>query len=80
MLYKRQEYIVANNEIISDDDIKEGIRLANETNSLIRITWSGPGWRWYGSEQEKYHLDIHPGSSIEDAEEFKKQLPKIYGI
>ena len=80
MLYKKQEYIVANNEVISDDDINEGIRLANETNSIIRITWSGPGWKWYRDEKDAYHLDIKPGADEKDVEEFKKQLPKIYGI
>ena len=80
MLYKKQEYIVANNEVISEDDIREGIRLANEFNSIIRITWSGPGWKWYGSEKDAYHLDIKPGADEKDVEEFKKQLPKIYGI
>ena len=77
MIYTVKEYYVANNEVISDEDIKDAIDMANKTGDTIRVTWSGPGWPWYASEINAYHLTVEPGSDIN---ELKKKLPKIYGV
>ena len=77
MIYTKNQYYVADNKTISDEDLKEGIRIANETNIIVNIRWSGPGWQWYPSEKNAYSIDIEPGSNFE---ELKEQLPKIYGI
>lgn len=77
MIYTLRDYYVADNKTISDDDIKDAIRIANELNETIRVTWSGPGYRYYPSEINAYHMTIMPGSNFE---ELKAKKPKIYGI
>lgn len=77
MIYTLRDYYVADNKVVSDDDIKDAIRIANESNETIRLTWSGPGYPWYPSEINAYHLTVMPGSNFE---ELKQKLPKVYGI
>ena len=77
MIYSKKEYYVADNQVVSDDDIKDAIKIANETNEIIELTWSGPGHIWYPSELNAYHLIVKPGSSFK---EIKEKTPKIYGI
>jgi len=72
-----RDYYVDDNGVISDEDIKEAINIANKTNETIRVIWSGPGWQWYPSEIHAYRLIVKPGSNFE---ELKSQTPKIYGI
>lgn len=77
MIYTLRDYYVADNKVVSEDDIKDAIRIANETNETLRLTWSGPGYPWYPNELNAYHLTIMPGSNLE---ELKEKLPKIYGV
>ena len=77
MIHAIKNYYVDNNEVISDDDIREAIKIANESNETIRVVWSGPGWPWYPNEKNGYELIVKPGSNFD---ELKEKTPKIYGV
>ena len=77
MIEHIKDYYVTDNKTVSDDDIREALKIANETGEIIRLIWNGPGWQWYASEINAYKLIVRPG---DDFNELKEQTPKIYGI
>ena len=77
MVITYKDYYVANDEIASDADIEECIRIAKEEKCRIRLFWSGPGWKWYPSERNAYVLYIDENSTLENC---KKLMPKVYGV
>lgn len=77
MIYEVRKFYVANNLTPSDDDIREAIEIAKRDNVVVHLTWSGPGWEWYGQEHWGYTREITAESTFE---EVKESLPKMYGI
>lgn len=58
------------NRTPTDDEIREGIKFANENNCIVRLTWFFPYSGWY-------KLHIEKGMTFEEC---KDKLPKVYGV
>ena len=54
----------------SEDEIREGVQIANEAGCIVRLNWFFP----YSGN---YRLDIMPGNTFEDC---VQQLPKCYPV
>jgi hypothetical protein len=58
------------NRVPTDDEIREGIEIANTNDCIVRLTWFFPYSGWY-------KLLITKGMTFEECQE---KLPKVYGV
>ena len=58
------------NRTPTDDEIKEGIEIANINDCIVKLTWFFPYNGWH-------QLFIKKGMTFEEC---KEKLPKVYGV
>lgn len=77
MIYEVKKFIVINDEVANESDVKNALKYAKENKVCVELRWSGPGWKWYPSERYGYSVFIYPSSEFD---KIMESLPKIYGV
>lgn len=77
MILKTVNFYVANDKVVTADDVLKALHYASDNEVIVILKWSGPGWEWYPSERYGYTLFINPHDSFK---ELIKQLPESYGV
>lgn len=73
MIYKVEDYWVADGQQPTIEDVREAAEIAKKCGHTVCLHWKGPGYQWYA---DTYSRDITPDS---DPEKIFNTLPKIYG-